>query len=148
MWKFRTMVVGADQMLERYLDQHPELQSQWNASFKLKDDPRITKFGSFLRKSSLDEIPQFWNVLKGDMSLVGPRPIVDDEVKRYEARYGEYTRVRPGITGLWQISGRNDADYDRRVLLDDYYVRNWSIWLDIYILSQTPWAVLNRKGAY
>ena len=147
-WKFRTMVRDADQLLQRYLQENPELRTEWEVNFKLKDDPRITKVGRILRKSSLDELPQLWNVVKGEMSLVGPRPIVEEEVGRYESGFRMYTRVRPGITGLWQVSGRNNIGYGFRVILDEYYVRNWSIWLDIYVLASTPWVVLRRKGAY
>jgi lipopolysaccharide/colanic/teichoic acid biosynthesis glycosyltransferase len=142
------MVPDADQVLLKYLDESPDLRAEWEVNFKLKDDPRVTKFGKFLRKVSLDEFPQLWNVLKGEMSLVGPRPIVAEEAARYESGYGMYTCVRPGITGLWQISGRNDVEYNFRVMLDDYYVRNWSIWLDIHVIVSTPWVVLARKGAY
>ena len=147
-WKFRTMVRDADHVLRRYLQENPENRAEWEVNFKLKDDPRITKVGRFLRKSSLDELPQLWNVVKGEMSLVGPRPIVEEEVGRYETGYRMYTSVCPGITGLWQVSGRNDVGYDFRVMLDEYYVRNWSLWLDIYVLASTPWVVLRRKGAY
>ena len=147
-WKFRTMVPDADQVLLKYLDESPDLRAEWEVNFKLKDDPRVTKFGKFLRKVSLDEFPQLWNVLKGEMSLVGPRPIVAEEAARYETGYRKYRSVRPGITGLWQVSGRNDVDYGFRVMLDDYYVRNWSIWLDIHVLISTPWVVLASRGAY
>jgi Undecaprenyl-phosphate galactose phosphotransferase WbaP len=146
--KFRTMVPDADQILEHYLQTHPELRAEWKTTQKLKDDPRITRVGRFLRKFSLDELPQVWNVLKGEMSLVGPRPIVTEEIKHYGDRFDIYTQVRPGITGLWQVSGRNDTSYEERVRLDEYYVRNWSIWLDIYILARTVWVVLNGNGAY
>ena len=147
-WKFRTMVPDADQVLQRNLDENPELKAEWEVNFKLKDDPRVTKIGKFLRKSSFDELPQLWNVIRGEMSLVGPRPIVEKEATRYDNGYRMYTSVHPGITGLWQISGRNDVDYSFRVMLDEYYVRNWSLWLDIYALARTPWVVLRRKGAY
>jgi Undecaprenyl-phosphate galactose phosphotransferase WbaP len=147
-WKFRTMVPDADQVLQRNLDENPELRAEWEVSFKLKDDPRVTRIGKFLRKSSFDEFPQVWNVIRGEMSLVGPRPIVEREASRYDNGYRMYTSVRPGITGLWQISGRNDVGYGVRVMLDEYYVRNWSLWLDIYVLASTPWVVLSRRGAY
>ena len=147
-WKFRSMVPNADQVLRKYLDESPELRAEWNVNFKLKDDPRVTKVGKFLRKSSFDELPQLWNILKGEMSLVGPRPIVEEEAVRYESKYRMYTCVRPGITGLWQVSGRSDANYDFRVMMDEYYVRNWSIWLDLHVLASTPWVVLTRRGAY
>ena len=114
----------------------------------MKNDPRITPLGKFLRKTSLDELPQLWNVLRGDMSLVGPRPIVEAEVSKYGAGYLLYTKVPPGITGLWQVSGRNDTTYSERVALDSYYVRNWSPWLDVYVLGKTVKVVLAGEGAY
>ena len=148
MWKFRTMVMNAEQVLENYLNKYPELRAEWEAGQKLKDDPRLTRVGKFLRKSSLDELPQLWNVLNGDMSLIGPRPIVEEERKRYEGRYQHYEQVRPGITGMWQVSGRNDTTYEERIQLDEYYVRSWSLWLDVYILIRTVWVVISCKGAY
>lgn len=147
-WKFRSMVPDADRKLEEYLRQHPELMQEWIRDQKLKNDPRITRVGSFLRKTSLDELPQLWNVLRGEMSLVGPRPIVEEEVRRYGPLFALYTKVRPGLTGLWQVSGRNDTTYAERVAMDAYYVRNWSPWLDLYILARTVWVVLYAKGAY
>ncbi|MEM9585867.1 MAG: undecaprenyl-phosphate galactose phosphotransferase WbaP, partial [Planctomycetota bacterium] len=133
-WKFRSMVTNADQVLKEHLDRDPVLQEEWLQDQKLRCDPRIIpRIGHFLRKSSLDELPQLWNVLVGEMSLVGPRPIVAGEVERYREMYPLYLRVTPGITGLWQISGRNDTSYDQRVRLDSYYVNNWSPWLDTYI---------------
>ncbi len=147
-WKFRSMVQDADQKLEDYLNQHPELRIEWQRDQKLRNDPRITRVGGFLRKTSLDELPQLWNVLRGEMSLVGPRPIVKEEIQRYGPLFDLYTRVRPGLTGLWQVSGRNDTTYAERVAMDAYYVRNWSPWLDLYILARTVWVVLFAKGAY
>ncbi|MCC9654437.1 undecaprenyl-phosphate galactose phosphotransferase WbaP [Rhodopirellula halodulae] len=148
-WKFRTMVTNADQVLEQYLEQDPEMRRQWVEDQKLKNDPRIIPgIGRFLRKTSLDEIPQLWNTLKGEMSLVGPRPIVADEIGRYREMYPLYLRVRPGITGLWQVSGRNDTSYEQRVRLDSYYVCNWSPWLDTYIIFRTIRTMLFREGAY
>jgi Undecaprenyl-phosphate galactose phosphotransferase WbaP len=147
-WKFRTMLENADQLLEHYLEEHPELREEWERDHKLKYDPRITKIGRFLRKTSLDELPQLWNVIRGDMSLVGPRPIVDAEIAKYGAYYGLYTMVKPGITGLWQVSGRNNTTYDERVQFDAYYVRNWSPWLDLYLLLRTIRIVLFAHGAY
>lgn len=144
--KFRTMAADADQVLERYLAEHADLRAEWEANHKLKKDPRITRMGHFLRKWSLDELPQLWNVLKGDLSLVGPRPIVEDEIRLYDKFYTEYTQVLPGMTGLWQVSGRNDTSYDERIGLDMYYVRNWSIWMDIYIVLKTLPVVLEGKG--
>ncbi len=147
-WKFRTMVADADAKLKEYLERNPDMRAEWEANHKLKNDPRVTWLGKILRRYSIDEFPQLWNVLSGEMSLVGPRPIVADEVRHYGDRFDPYTWVRPGITGLWQISGRNDTTYEERVSLDEYYVRNWSIWLDIYILARTIAIVLQKKGAY
>lgn len=147
-WKFRTMVADADLKLKEYLEKNPELRVEWEANHKLKNDPRVTWLGKILRRFSIDELPQLINVLKGEMSLVGPRPIVPEEIQHYGEQFDPYTWVKPGITGLWQISGRNDTTYKERVSLDEYYVRNWSIWLDFYILSRTIWMVLQRKGAY
>ena len=147
-WKFRSMVSNADQVLERYFEANPTLRSQWQRDHKLRYDPRITRVGRFLRRTSLDELPQLWNVLRGEMSLVGPRPIVKEEIFRYADKYSLYTKVLPGLTGLWQVSGRNDVSYEERVNLDAYYVRNWSVWLDIYILLKTIWVVMIGDGAY
>ncbi|HSM83950.1 MAG TPA: undecaprenyl-phosphate galactose phosphotransferase WbaP [Nodosilinea sp.] len=147
-WKFRTMVRDADAVLAQYLRQNPTLRSQWERDHKLRHDPRITRLGHFLRRTSLDELPQLWNVLRGEMSLVGPRPIVKEEIFRYAEKYSLYTKVLPGLTGLWQVSGRNNMSYEERVNLDAYYVRNWSVWLDIHILLRTLWVVLTGDGAY
>ena len=147
-WKFRTMAANADEVLEQYLSAHPELREEWEKDHKLKDDPRITKIGKLLRKTSIDELPQIWNVLRGDMSLVGPRPIVTAEIEKYGEYFDLYTIVLPGITGLWQVSGRNDTTYEERVKLDSYYVRNWSPWMDLYLLMRTVKIVLLAEGAY
>lgn len=147
-WKFRTMFQDADQVLANILETQPELRAEWERDQKLKSDPRVTRVGRWLRATSLDELPQIWNVLMGEMSLVGPRPIVQAEVERYGDRFALFTQVLPGITGLWQVSGRNNLSYAERVNLDTYYVRNWSPWLDIYLLARTVWAVLWGKGAY
>ncbi|MGV3484531.1 MAG: undecaprenyl-phosphate galactose phosphotransferase WbaP [Planctomycetaceae bacterium] len=147
-FKFRTMVKDADLVLEQYLAANPELREEWQRDHKLKKDPRITCIGSFLRKSSLDELPQLFNVLRGEMSLVGPRPIVDAEIEKYGDAFETYRRVRPGITGLWQISGRNNTTYSERIAYDRFYVRNWSPWFDLYILIRTVKTVLLREGAY
>ena len=147
-YKFRTMRPDAAELLEKYLRDHPELRRQWEDDHKLKDDPRITTIGRFLRKVSLDELPQLLNVLKGEMSLVGPRPIVKAEVERYGASFQLYASVLPGITGLWQVSGRNDVSYEERIGFDEFYVRNWSLWLDLYILLRTIRVVICREGAY
>ena len=142
--KFRTMVTNGDEVL----DQHPELKSELQTNHKLKDDPRITPIGAFLRKYSLDELPQLFNVLKRDMSLVGPRMISPEEAPMYKQFVMNLLTVLPGITGLWQVSGRSDISYEERVRLDMYYVRNWSLWLDFQLLFQTIPAVLRAKGAY
>ncbi len=147
-YKFRTMVADADKVLERFLAANPKMREEWENNHKLKNDPRVTRIGRWLRKTSLDELPQLWNVLCGEMSLVGPRPIVKEEITKYEDGYDLYTKVVPGITGLWQISGRNNTSYATRVRLDSYYVRNWSPWMDFYILARTIRVVLNGAGAY
>ncbi len=147
-WKFRTMVENSGQAFKAYLEQHPDLQSEWDKNQKIKKDPRITRIGKILRRLSLDELPQILNVLRGDMSLVGPRPIVNEEIQYYGNLFHLYTKVKPGLTGLWQVSGRNDTTYEQRVHYDEYYVRNWSIWIDIYILARTVGAVITGKGAY
>ena len=136
-WKFRTMVVNSQEVLAQYLSENPEARAEWERDHKLKNDPRVTAIGKVLRKTSLDELPQLWNVLTNEMSLVGPRPIVEDEIPKYGNSYGLYTRVKGGVTGLWQVSGRNDVSYEERVKLDSFYVRNWSVWLDLCILYRT-----------
>ncbi len=147
-WKFRTMVLDADRLLEEHLRNDPDAMNEWSRSFKLRRDPRVTTVGRFLRRYSLDEIPQLLNVLLGTMSLVGPRPIVQSEVNRYADAYQIYKRMKPGITGLWQVSGRNDTTYAQRVQYDTKYVRNWSIWLDISILWKTVYVVVSARGSY
>lgn len=147
-WKFRTMVPNADEVLARVLATDPEARAEWERDFKLKNDPRITRIGRILRVTSFDELPQLFNVLKGEMSLVGPRPIVAKEVPRYGSAFHDYARCRPGITGIWQVSGRNNIDYGARVRLDQEYARNWSLRRDGYILLQTAVVVLQGKGAY
>lgn len=147
-WKFRTMVPDAGAVLAELLARDPAARAEWERDFKLRNDPRITRVGKFLRSTSLDELPQIFNVLSGDMSLVGPRPIVADEVRRYGAAFHDYVRCRPGITGIWQISGRNDTGYGERVQMDRHYARNWGFISDVLILMRTPAAVLRRSGAY
>jgi Undecaprenyl-phosphate galactose phosphotransferase WbaP len=147
-WKFRTMVANADEVLAGHFGLHPELKAEWDRDHKLKSDPRITRIGRWLRKTSLDELPQLWNVLLGEMSLVGPRPIVQAEICKYGAAFALYQRVVPGITGLWQVSGRNNTTYEKRVELDMYYGRNWSMWFDVQILFATIDVVLHCRGAY
>jgi undecaprenyl-phosphate galactose phosphotransferase len=147
-YKFRTMAPNAEVLLADLLARDPQARAEWERDFKLKNDPRITRIGQFLRKTSLDEIPQLWNVLKGDMSLVGPRPVVKAELERYGNQVEYYLGARPGITGLWQISGRNDVKYDTRVYLDAWYVKNWSLFNDIVILLRTVKVIFRRNGAY
>jgi Undecaprenyl-phosphate galactose phosphotransferase WbaP len=147
-FKFRTMVCDADRVLHGYLAACPLRRAEWERDHKLRDDPRITAIGRWLRKTSLDELPQLWNVLRGEMSLVGPRPIVTAEIVKYANRFAPYCNVLPGITGLWQISGRNDTTYAERVELDSFYSRNATLWLDLYILLKTVRVVLFRQGAY
>jgi Undecaprenyl-phosphate galactose phosphotransferase WbaP len=147
-WKFRTMMCGADGLLEAYFERNPARRAEWRANRKLRDDPRLTPVGRFLRQFSLDELPQLWNVFVGQMSLAGPRPIAADELARYGEEIELYTKVLPGITGLWQVSGRNDTTYEERVRLDEYYVRNWSVWMDLWILGRTLRCVITRRGAY
>ncbi|HPQ16269.1 MAG TPA: sugar transferase, partial [Bryobacteraceae bacterium] len=126
LWKFRSMITNADEVLEEYLRAHPGMAVEWHLKHKLRNDPRVTRVGRFLRKTSLDELPQLWNVLRGDMSMVGPRPIVEAEIPKYGAAFALYSRVRPGLTGLWQVSGTNDTTYRERVELDSRYIRNWT----------------------
>lgn len=147
-WKFRTMRIDADAALANHLAVDPEARQEWERDHKLRNDPRVTPIGNFLRRTSLDELPQLWNVLVGEMSLVGPRPIVNVETARYGRTYRLYAEVRPGITGLWQVSGRNNTTYEERVRYDNFYVRNWSLWLDIHILARTIRVILARDGAY
>jgi Undecaprenyl-phosphate galactose phosphotransferase WbaP len=146
--KFRSMVMNGDEVLTRLLNENPQARKEWMTTQKLRHDPRITRVGSFIRKWSIDELPQLINVFRGDMSLVGPRPIFPDQAERYKEDIHFYTRVRPGLTGLWQVSGRNDVTFDRRVYMDCWYVRNWSLWHDIAIICKTIPVVLNRTGAY
>lgn len=146
--KFRSMVLNSQEILQDLLANDPALRKEFAETYKLKNDPRVTKIGKFLRKTSLDELPQLLNVLQGSMSLIGPRPIVEDEKKYYAEKIHEYLSVRPGITGLWQVSGRSDTGYSQRVNLDRWYVRNWSLWNDVIILFKTILVVLKRKGAY
>lgn len=146
--KFRSMVTNSKEVLEDLLRSDPEANKEWNETFKLKDDPRITDIGKFLRKTSLDELPQLFNVLKGEMSLVGPRPIITAELERYSDEVDYYLLSKPGMTGLWQVSGRSDVDYETRVYLDAWYVKNWSMWNDIAILFKTIGVVLRKDGAY
>jgi lipopolysaccharide/colanic/teichoic acid biosynthesis glycosyltransferase len=146
--KFRTMVKNSDQVLQNLLNSDRHAKVEWLRDHKLRNDPRITPVGRFLRKTSLDELPQLWNVLRGEMSLVGPRPVVPDELRRYGSKIPVYLSIRPGVTGLWQVSGRNTLTYRRRVALDVYYVRSRNALLDTYILIKTLPAVIAKSGAY
>lgn len=147
-YKFRSMCIDAKEKLAELLENDPVAKAEWERDFKLKNDPRITKSGAFLRRTSLDELPQIFNVLKGDMSLVGPRPVIEEELERYGEYVNDYLMVKPGITGMWQINGRNDTSYAERVCMDSWYVRNWSIWIDNLILWRTLKSVIRCKGAY
>lgn len=146
-WKFRSMYADADERLARLLASSPAAAEEWRRDRKLRRDPRVTPLGKFLRMTSLDELPQLFNVFLGDMSLIGPRPIVQEEVEKYGDAYGTFSSVRPGVTGLWQVSGRSDTDYTRRIALDTYYVMNWSPWMDWWILLRTFYVVLLMRGA-
>lgn len=145
-WKVRTMVVDAEEKLQDYLAQNPEAAAEWERDFKLENDPRITKLGKFLRRTSLDELPQIWNVLKGEMTFVGPRPIVEKELERYGNRVGHYLAITPGITGLWQVSGRNDVSYETRVAMDVNYRKLCSFGLDLMIILKTGGSVIFSTG--
>jgi len=142
------MVPNADQVLHDLIARDPELKAEWIRDHKLRHDPRVTRLGRFLRRTSLDELPQLMNVLRGEMSLVGPRPVIREELLRYGRSVGTYLAAKPGITGLWQVNGRNDTDYRRRVVLDAYYVRNQNLLLDLYVLMKTIGVVLSGNGAY
>ncbi|MEM7327215.1 MAG: sugar transferase [Pseudomonadota bacterium] len=146
-YKFRTMVMDADEQLRLLLERDPEARREWESTQKLKNDPRITPLGRFLRKSSLDELPQLINILRGEMSIVGPRPIVQSEIEKYGPFYPSYAAVRPGLTGLWQVNGRSDTEYDQRVQLDRAYAENWSMRSDMAIVAKTIPALLFSRGA-
>lgn len=147
-YKFRTMCMDSKEKLEELLETNPEAKKEWAEYFKLKYDPRVTRSGNFLRSTSLDELPQIFNVLKGEMSLVGPRPIIKEEIHYYGKYIDDYYMVQPGITGLWQTSGRSDTGYEQRVQMDTWYVRNWDFWFDVVLLWRTMKVVIQRKGAY
>ena len=148
LYKFRTMKESRDKILNEYFIKYPEAKLEWKNNHKLRNDPRITQVGYFLRDFSLDEIPQILNIIKGDMSFVGPRPIVREEIEKYGIHFNNYKRCRPGLTGLWQVSGRNDTTYKERIDFDMYYIKNKSFLLDMKILLKTIPVVLSRKGAY
>ena len=142
------MYVDADQQLERILATDTTMREEWERDRKLQNDPRVTPLGKFLRKTSLDELPQLWNVVIGNMGFIGPRPVTQDELTRYGSKVNSILSVTPGISGMWQISGRSDTGYEERVTLDLYYIQNWSIWLDVWIGIKTVWVVFSGKGAY
>ena len=146
--KFRSMVVDSQARLAALLASDAEARAEWEATRKLRHDPRITRIGRFLRATSLDELPQLLNVLRGEMSLVGPRPLLPREVSEYGEALQLYGQVRPGLTGLWQVSGRSKTTFSERVIYDDWYIKNWSLWTDIAILAKTVRTVLRREGAY
>lgn len=145
--KFRSMSINSGEILAKYLEENPLAAKEWSETRKLRHDPRITSIGSFLRRSSLDEIPQLINVLRGDMSLVGPRPITEDELEMYGPHREHYLRVRPGITGEWQVGGRSDVSYSQRIELDRKYSDDPTMIRDVSIIAKTPAAVLGQKGA-
>jgi len=147
-YKFRTMVTDAEKILQDLLETDPEIKKEWEENQKLHKDPRITRIGKLLRRTSIDELPQLINILKGEMSLVGPRPIVDDEIEKYGEDYNSVFSVKPGLTGLWQVSGRSDSNYLDRVAYDTYYQQSWSVWLDLWIIFKTFGVVLIGRGAY
>ena len=147
-YKFRSMVKNADTILEEYLNTHEDEKKEWQKNFKLKNDPRVTKIGKIIRKTSIDQLPQLWNVLIGDMSLVGPRPLLPNEVERYSGYIEDYKLVLPGLTGVWQVSGRSDTTFEERVIMDSWYIHNWSVWIDIVYLLKTVLVVVKSKGAY
>jgi len=147
--KFRSMYMDAEKKLKEILENDPKAKEEWEQTFKLKNDPRITPIGKFLRKTSLDELPQFINVLKGDMSVVGPRPVVEEElIKYYKEKADLYKSVKPGVTGYWQVEGRSDTDYDERIKMDEYYIKNQSFLLDLKIILKTIKVMITGKGAY
>jgi exopolysaccharide production protein ExoY len=147
-WKFRTMYEGSDHLLEQHLSADPEARREWADTHKLRNDPRVTPVGRFLRRTSLDEIPQLINVLAGEMSVIGPRPIVDKEVAKYGMYYRLFSYALPGITGLWQVSGRCDLTYSERVMLDVRYINEWNLWMELKILVKTLFVMIHREGAY
>ena len=145
-WKIRTMVTDSETRLEQHLQNNPDAAAEWARDHKLTDDPRVTRVGKFLRKTSLDELPQIWNVLLGEMTFVGPRPIVLDEMAKYGPYQAAYLAMKPGVTGMWQVSGRNDVSYDERVQMDVEYFDQISLALDLSLIAKTGLAVLNRTG--
>jgi undecaprenyl-phosphate galactose phosphotransferase len=142
------MYLDGNERLQKILKSSPEIKLEWEKFMKIANDPRVTLLGKFLRRTSIDELPQLWNVIKGEMSLVGPRPYLPCEVKNLEKRMGIITKVKPGITGLWQVSGRSQLSFDERLTLDEYYVKNWSLWSDIVIIVKTLKVFFKAEGAY
>jgi Undecaprenyl-phosphate galactose phosphotransferase WbaP len=147
-YKFRSMVADSEERLEKLLKSDVEIEREWKSNHKLTRDPRITRIGKFLRKTSIDEFPQLINILKGEMALVGPRPIVDTEVEKYGEDYSRIFSIKPGLTGLWQVSGRSNTNYEERIAYDTFYLQSWSVWMDLWILFKTFGVVMRGKGAY
>ncbi|ULQ60055.1 undecaprenyl-phosphate galactose phosphotransferase WbaP [Brucepastera parasyntrophica] len=146
-WKFRSMVINADKVLEKILAENPSYREEWDKYQKLTNDPRVTPIGKFMRKTSIDELPQFFNILKGEMSFIGPRPVTIEEAVKYGESFGYIFSVKPGLSGMWQVSGRSDSDYEERVAFDTYYIQNWSVWLDLWLIIKTIGVLITRKGA-
>ena len=142
------MCKDADKKLDVILAKNPDMREQWERERKFVDDPRVTPFGKFIRKTSIDELPQFWNILAGEMSFIGPRPVTEGELIKYGTQADYILSVTPGLSGMWQTSGRSDTEYEERITLDTYYIQNWSVWLDIWLIIKTVWVVFKRKGAY
>lgn len=147
LYKFRSMCIGADEKLKKYLEENEEIRKEFQKTHKLQNDPRITKIGNFLRKTSLDELPQVINILKGEMSFVGPRPVVEKEVEDYGKNKDKFLSVKPGLTGYWQVNGRSNTTYEERMEMELYYVDNCSLWLDIKIFFKTFITVFKKEGA-
>ncbi len=147
-WKFRSMYNNSQEMLEKILKEDPVRRAEWEKDRKFINDPRVTPFGKILRKTSLDELPQLWNIFIGEMSFTGPRPVTEEELEKYGENASYILSVTPGLSGMWQISGRSDTGYEERINLDTYYIQNWSVWLDLWIIIKTVWVVINGKGAY
>jgi len=147
-WKFRSMRVDADEVLKEILDNDAEAKEEYIKYCKLRNDPRVTKIGKVIRRTSVDELPQLFNILKGEMSIVGPRPIMEKEIEKYGKNFSQYITVKPGVTGLWQVGGRNKATFEQRIHMDEWYIRNWSLWHDVVIIFKTVNVVLGRSGAY
>jgi Undecaprenyl-phosphate galactose phosphotransferase WbaP len=147
-YKFRSMVADSQKQLEKLLESDTEIEKEWKTYHKLANDPRVTRIGRILRRTSIDEFPQLLNILKGEMTLVGPRPIVDAEVEKYGEDYSRIFSIKPGLTGLWQVSGRSNTNYEERIVYDTFYLQSWSIWMDLWVIFKTFGAVVQGRGAY